>query len=85
MIDLHIKQILEEGHPVAGVLLSRGGWLGSRGGIEIVEAFPASEDAATVWGIQLFDGEEQPWHCCYTTADCIIAISCKRDWIRDPG
>jgi hypothetical protein len=75
--DDRIEAVLAEGHPIASVLVQRGGWLRS----DRVELRCIPQDNSyAIWAVDLMteDEYEKPWHTFYTTADIIIGISVRR-------
>lgn len=78
MTDAQIEKVLQEGCPVAAVLLSRGGWLKAER-VAVACAFAADAASGAVWKVSLSqEGEKGSWHDVFVTSDGIVGISIAR-------
>ena len=80
MNDRDVQRILDEKCSIAGVLLSRGGWVSAnRIGIEC--RFAAEGDEMALWRIDLYpdvDPSSTQYHSLYVKAEAIVGISLRR-------
>jgi hypothetical protein len=67
MTDKQIINILSEGFPIAGVLMSRGGWLNAAIEIRMSQRFEADADQGygIVWRIDLLGAMDEAYHSVY--------------------
>jgi len=90
MTDTQIQRILDQGKPLAAVLLMRGGWLKAQS-IRMRKVFEADVTAdgtvyePAVWCIELVTEDDKPWHQLYIEAQHVIGISvasydARSDW-----
>ena len=81
MNDRDVQRLLDEKCSIAGVLLSRGGWVSAnRIGIEC--RFAAEGDEMALWRIDLYpDVDPCPGrqsHSLYVKAEAIVGVSLRR-------
>jgi hypothetical protein len=78
MKDHDVERVLALNHPVASVLLQRGGWLRATS-MQLDVQFPADDQGPALWRVSLWEPEaDKPWHSVYLLAETIVGISCVR-------